>query len=191
MFRRKNKNICGYWDCNNRIPNDDFLCTEHHEKWVVGLIDRCPKCSRFKDVMYYMCLDCYFGRQVKLKKELPPVTPKPNQYYKVQYSQAWTDGYMMPDKCFIYVLEFDDGTLHVGRTVDIYSQLSELREEKTSPTAGYKAKLQYLEIAVNEEAAKLREAELKRLVQSKPDQIRAMAIEFHHHMRELGLEEDL
>ena len=138
--------------------------------------------------MYYMCLDCYVGRQVKQRKE-PAVVPKPKQQYRIEYSEAWTDGYMMPDKCFIYILEFDDGTFYVGHTKDIQSRLSELREKKTSSAARQKPKLHYLEIAVNERAAELREAELKKLIVSNPGQISAMALEFHHHMQEFGFEE--
>ncbi len=187
MFRRKSKNTCAFWDCNKGIPEDDFLCAEHQEKWVGGLIDRCPKCGRFKDIMYYLCLDCYIGRRVKPQK-VPAVVPKPKQQYRIEYSETWTDGYMGPDKCFIYILEFDDGTLYVGHTRDIQSRLSEFREQKTSPAARQKPKLHYLEIAVNEKAAELRESELKRLIESNPGQIGVMALEFHHHMQEFGFE---
>ncbi|MFC2056557.1 GIY-YIG nuclease family protein [Chloroflexota bacterium] len=187
MFRRKNKNTCGFWDCNKGIPDDDFLCTEHHEKWVGGLIDRCPKCGRFKDIMYHTCLDCYVGRRVKPQKG-PAVVPEPKQQYRIEYSETWTDGYMGPEKRFIYILEFDDGTLYIGHTTDIHSRLSELREQKAPSTARQKPRLGYLEIGVNEEAADLRVAELKKLLESNPDQVGAMLLEFHHHMQELGFE---
>lgn len=187
MFRRQNKNICGYWDCNTRIPDDAFLCPDHDEKWVEGLIDRCPKCGRFKDIMYQLCSDCYFGRRVKPKKQ-PAAIPKPEQQYKIEYSEAWTDGYMMPDKRFIYILELADGAFYVGQTPDIYHQLAELREGKTSLTAGRKARLGYLELAADEKAAEFRVAELKRLVKSNPGQVEAMILEFHHQLREFRLE---
>ena len=137
--------------------------------------------------MYQLCLDCYFGRQVKPKK-LPAVVPIPKKHYKIEYSEAWTDGFMLSDKRFIYILEFDDGALYVGQATDIYHQLSELREKKTSPNAGHNARLGYLELAANEQAAEFRVAELKKLVRENPEQIRAMAIEFHQHMQEFGLE---
>ncbi len=139
--------------------------------------------------MYHSCLDCYVGRRVKPQKG-PAVVPEPKQQYKIEYSEAWTDGYMVPDRCFIYIIELDDETLYIGQTTDIQSRLSELREQKTSPAARQKPKLGYLETAVNEEAAELRVAELERLLESNPGQIDAMVFEFHHRMQELGFEEE-
>jgi predicted GIY-YIG superfamily endonuclease len=188
MFWRKKKNICEYWDCNKGIPDDDFLCAEHYQKWIDASIDKCPKCNRFKDITERLCLDCQLGRQVKPKK-LPAETPKPKQYRKGS-SEAKTDGYVRPGRCFIYILEFGEGDFNIGYTADVYRQFPELREQKNSATAGHKARLQYLELAVSEEAAKLREAELKILIKTNPDQIRTMASDFHKHMRELGLEKD-
>ncbi|GEM_PF-1030547 len=188
MFWRKRKNICAYWDCNKGIPDDGFLCTEHYQRWVEGSIDRCPKCSRFKDIMERLCLDCHLGRQVKQKK--PSVeTPKPAQY-RMGYSETLADGYLMPGRCFIYILEFDDGDLYIGHTADVYRQFPELRKPKSSSTAGQKVRLQYLELATSERAAKSREAELKKLVKTNPSQIRQMALDFHKRLRELGLEKD-
>ena len=187
MFWRKKKNICGYCDCRRRIPEGSVLCEGHYNKWVDGLIDRCPKCGRFKDVMYQMCLDCYFGRPVKPWKpsaELPPQS----KTYKVQYSDAWVDGYMRPDRFFVYILGFDEGGFYVGHTTDLRKQLSEYRDDRTSSAAGRNPKLQYAQIIATQKAAEMREAELKRLIDSNPDQVRLMISEFHRHMREFGLE---
>lgn len=133
--------------------------------------------------MYQLCLDCYFGRKIKPKK-LPAEIPKPKKLYKIEYSEKWTDGYMMPDKRFIYILELDDKFLYIGHTTDIRKQFPELRKRKTSSTVGRTAKLYYLEMAANERAAELRVAELKKLLKTNPEQIHAMAAEFHQHMRE-------
>ena len=137
--------------------------------------------------MYQLCLDCYFGRPVA-QWEPPVEIPAQKQSYKVEYSEAWVDGYMRPDRFFVYILELDDGTLDVGHTADIRKQLAEYREQKTSSTAGRNAKLQYLQIVATQQAAELREAELKRLIESNPSQIRLMFADFHQHMREFVLE---
>jgi len=189
MFWRKRKNICGYWDCNKGIPADDFLCAEHFQKWIGGSIDRCPKCSRFKDIAERLCLDCQLGRQA-VPKKLPAETPKPEQYRRMGPFEAKTDSYVMPGKCFIYILEFDEGDFYIGHTADVGKQFPELREPKDSLGAGRKARLQYLELAASEEAAKLREDELKKLIKTNPSEIRAMVSDFHKHMRELGFEKD-
>ncbi|MFC2016591.1 GIY-YIG nuclease family protein [Chloroflexota bacterium] len=186
-MRRKNKNICGYWDCKKHIPNDDFLCAEHYESWSDGLIDRCPKCGRFKDIMYQLCLDCYFGRTVA-PWEPPAVIPAQKQHYKVEYSDAWIDGHMRPDRLFVYILQFDNGDFYVGHTAELGKRFFEDTNQQTSSTAGGNPKLQYLEIVATKKAAELREDELKRLIDSNPSQIHLMIANFHKHMSELGLD---
>lgn len=116
-------------------------------------------------------------------------TPK-KQYHRIEYSEAWIDGYLRPDKFFVYILEFDDGSFYVGHNNDLYKDLSQYREQKTSPTAGHNAKLQYAQIVATQRAAELREAELKKLISLNPDQIHLMILDFYSHMRDLGLEED-
>ncbi len=185
MIWRRNKNICAFWDCKKRIPDDDFLCDEHQEKWVAGLIDRCPKCGRFKDIAYQLCQDCYFGRPVS-PWEPPAEIPVPKRQYKVEYSDVWEDGYLRPDKFFVYILELDEGDFYIGHTADLTKQLSEHRDSEKSATAGRSSKLQYLQIVATQKAAELREVELKRLMLSNPEQIRLMIADFRLHMRELG-----
>lgn len=187
-LRRKRGNTCGYWDCDKRIPDDSFLCDTHYEAWVNGLIDRCPKCGRFKDVMYQQCLDCYIGRPVA-RWEPSVIIPTSKKHYRVEYSDAWIDGYMSPEKFFVYIVEFDEGDLRIGYTDDIRKRLSEYRDKETSSSSGHSPKLHYLQIIATEKAAELRQAELKKLLESNPDQIHLMISEFHRHMRAFGLEE--
>lgn len=188
MFWRRNRNKCGHWDCERRIPDDDFLCEEHHEKWAEGFIDRCPKCSRFKDVMYQLCLDCYFGRPVKPWKPTVEI-PAPKKTPKVELSDIWVDGHMRPDRFFIYILELDDGVLYVGHTTDLREQLAEQKEQKMSSTAGRSPRLQYLQLVATKEVAEEREVELKRLIESNPGQIHLMITDFTGRMRDLGYKE--
>jgi len=188
MFWRRKKNICGYWDCSRRIPDDSFLCAGHYQNWVEGIIDRCPKCARFKDVMFERCQDCYYGRKVKPWQPSVEI-PAQNQLYRVEYSELWTDGHMQPERHFIYILEFGDGGFYVGHTTDMRRRLADHREGKIALTFGGSPRLEYLEVATDEKAALLREAELKRLLESNPHQIRLMTNRFVERMRELGAEE--
>jgi len=185
MIGRKKREICGYWDCKKRIPTDDFLCVAHHQSWVDGLIDRCPKCGRFKDIMYRLCLDCYIGRPAAQWEPSSPI-PTTKQPYKVELSDAWIDGYLKRDRFFVYILEFDDGDFYIGYTVDLCKQLSEHKEQKVPPAAGRNSKLQYVQIVNTQRVAELREAELQKLINSNPDQIYLMISDFQAHMRELG-----
>ncbi|MBA7701921.1 hypothetical protein ES703_110669 [subsurface metagenome] len=138
--------------------------------------------------MYRLCLDCYVGRPVA-QWEPSVMIPTQKKDYRVEYSDAWIDGYMELERFFVYIVEFDEGNFHVGHTKDMRKRLSEYRDDKTSPSSGRNPKLQYLQLIATEKAAELREAELKRLIESNPDQIRLMISEFHRHMREFGLEE--
>jgi len=186
MWRRK-RNICGYWECKRRIVGDSFLCPQHYQDWIDGLIDRCPKCGRFKDVMYQQCLDCYFGRPVSPWKSPVPI-PITKQRRRIEYSEAWVDGYMRRDRFFIYILELDDGTLYIGHTTDLRQELADYRSQKKAAKGKGTASLQYLQIVATKRAAELREAELKRLLQSNPEQIRLMIQDFRAHMRDFGYE---
>ncbi len=185
MLKWRRRNNCGYWGCSKRIPDEQFLCTGHYGSWEDGLIDQCPQCGRFKDVMYQQCLDCYVGRAV------PPWQPRteipaPKQKYRVEYSEAWIDGYLRSDRFFVYILQYDDGNLYVGHTADISKRLSEQKVQKTSAASGSNPGLQYLQIIATERAAELREAELKKLITSNPGQIQLMVADFRDHMRGLG-----
>lgn len=138
--------------------------------------------------MYHLCLDCYFGRPVAQWEPSSPI-PTPKQSYKVELSDAWVDGYLRHDKFFIYILEFDEGDLYIGHTADLNKQLSEHRKPKTPSTTGQNPKLQYVQIVATQKVAELREAELKRLINSNPNQIRLMIWDFRNRMRELGYDD--
>ena len=139
--------------------------------------------------MYQLCLDCHYGRPVA-QWEAPVTVPTQKKLYRLEYSDAWTDGYMMPSssRFFVYIVEFDDGNLHVGHTKDLRKQLAGYLNRKTSPTVPA-PKLQYVELAATERDAELRQAELEKLIGSNPQQIQMMISEFHRLMREFGLEE--
>jgi len=188
LFRRKNRTICGYWDCNKRIPDDAFLCAEHYEDWANGFLDQCPECGRLKDKMYRLCLDCYYGRRVT-SWEPPPAMPVIKHQTKVEYSDSWVNGYMRSDRFFVYILEFNDGNFYVGHAKDLRKRVSEHRDPEKSSDAMRNPKLQYVQIVATQKAAELRETELKRLINSNPEQIRLMIYDFRGQMRQLGLDE--
>ena len=123
----KKKKTCGYWDCKVKIPDDELLCADHKEKWNLGLIDRCPDCQRFKDIMYYKCMDCYVGRKVKME-QASLIALEPEHDIRVEYSDEWSDGYMLKTKSFIYIIGFDDAPRQVGQTPDIRRHLAELKK---------------------------------------------------------------
>ena len=157
---RKGENICGYFECDRRIPYNHFLCTEHYEDWEDGFIDQCPRCGRFKDSMYELCLDCAYHRPFTPWKPSTAI-PNINQRYRLEHSDTWAKGDKGAERFFVYILKLDDGYFYVGQTRELRERLSEHRDQKTASTAGRNPKLQYFEILPTREAAELREAELK------------------------------
>jgi len=66
-------------------------------------------------------------------------------------------------------------------------RLSEHIDKKTKSTAGKNPKLKYFEILNSREAAELREAELKKLNEKNPREIRKMVISFQDLIKEVDL----
>ncbi len=187
MTRGKSANTCGYWECNRRIRHGHFLCTDHWQYRQDGLIDQCPKCHRFKDARYPLCLDCRDGRPVA-PWEPPAAIPTLNRPNGLEHSDAWKKGDRGADEFFVYVLKLDNGDFYVGQTRELRERLSEHKDQKVSSTAGRNPKLQYFEVLSTREAAELREAELKRVKDSNTRQIRRMIISFHDLVREIQSE---
>lgn len=50
---------CQFWDCDETIPYDHFLCYDHWTEYDEDEIDQCPACGQYKDVDYDVCLRCY------------------------------------------------------------------------------------------------------------------------------------
>ena len=186
MWWKRKRNTCGYWDCDKRLRDNQFLCEEHHQDWEEGTLDRCPKCGRFKDMQYYLCLDDYYGRRVT-RWEPPIAIPAPKQNYRVEFSEAWTDGYLELERVLIYILELADGGFYIDYTTDIRKRYSEHRDAKIPSTAGRNPMLRYVELSANPKAAELRLDELQRLTESNPQQMRLMVRKFRDHLAALEI----
>ena len=185
-MRERRDNTCGYWECNRPIPYNHFLCAEHYDDWQNYLIDECPKCGRFKDAMYDLCLDCNNRRPFTPWK--PPVAiTKPKRYQELEHSEAWAKGDKNAERFYVYILKLSDGTFYVGQTREIRERLSEHRDQKALSTAGRNPKLEYFEILPSREAAEMREAKLKEINNTNPRQIRRMIIGFQDIIREIQL----
>jgi len=178
---------CQYWECTERIPANHFLRAEHHEARRHGRINRCPKCHRFKHSTRDLCLDCHDGRAV-VPWEPPATIPAPIRPNGLEHSDAWAKGDRGIDEFFVYVLKLDNGDFYIGQTNDLRARLSEHRDRKVQSTAGRNPKLQYFEVLPTRGDAAIREAELKRVKDSNPRQIRRMIISFGDWVREIQTE---
>ena len=187
LWNRNNNYACAYWDCRKEAREEDGLCPEHHKMWEEGLLDKCPRCSRLKDTIYYLCLDCYVGRKIK-KKKPESGRPIPSQSERLEQYAARIAGINndIPKRCFVYILEVGDGTLYVGHTQDIQDRLKEVRKPKKSLKTARPPKLRYLEFLNNEGKAKSRVFELREFATINPGYIDALSREFFKSMEEVG-----
>lgn len=179
--------VCGYWQCNRRIPSNHFLCAEHYEDWQDYLIDECPGCGRFKDAMYKLCLDCVNRRAFAQWKPAVAISSQ-KQRYAPEHSKVWAKGDKEAERFFVYILKLDDGSFYVGQTNALRERMSEHRDNKVPSTAGRNPKPQYFEILPTRWSATSRESKLKKLKDSNPRLIRRMIIGFHDLIGELTIE---
>lgn len=56
--------LCAYWDCMEEVDEGMSFCREHGRMLNRQLIDKCPKCGRYKDSRQKFCPDCNYGRPV-------------------------------------------------------------------------------------------------------------------------------
>lgn len=56
--------LCAYWDCMEEVDEGMSFCREHGTMLNRQLIDKCPKCGRYKDSRQKFCPDCNYGRPV-------------------------------------------------------------------------------------------------------------------------------
>jgi len=187
MPREKGRNTCAYWECDRAIQPGHFLCREHYEDWQDYLIDECPVCGRFKDAMYELCLDCYNGRPVARWQPASSI-PQREKSQSLEHSNTWNKHDEAATRFFVYVLSLDGGKFYVGQTRELRERLSEHKDGKTPSTAGANPKLKYFETLPTREAAEYREAELKKIAESNPREIRRMIINLRDLVFELRFE---
>jgi predicted GIY-YIG superfamily endonuclease len=184
MNRNNKENVCAYAGCNKHIENPKyFLCPEHHERRKEGIIDQCPKCGKFKDAHYKQCLDCY--HHLPIKKWTPPAdfaTPV------VEHSHIWDKGDKDTNRFYAYILKLDGGKFYSGHTRDLRERVGEHIDGLTASIKGLNPRLQYFEIFGTRDEAAIREAELKKLIESNPRQIRLMVNWFHDLVDDLNWE---
>ena len=177
------RNKCKFWNCNRSIRPGHFLCPEHYEGWQDYEIDKCPKCGRYKDEEYDMCLDC---RRKTSTARNSRIQKTPNSNYRVEHSDKWRNQNKGDSKFFVYILKFTDGKYYVGHTDNLRVRLAEHRDGKTRSTANKKFDMQYYEIFNNRKDAELKEVELKILKDNNERKLRQIILDFQDIQRELN-----
>jgi len=178
--QKTNTKICQYWNCSKNIRANHFLCAEHYEDYEDYVIDRCPKCGRYKDIEYDVCKDCYAAPKKSIAKASYPQV-------RVEHSKVWEKGDQGVEKFFVYILKNNTGEFYAGHTRDLRARLGEHRDGKTKSTSGKNLTLQYYEILNSRRAAEQREVEFKRLITSNERKVRIMIQEFQDLHREVQI----
>jgi len=168
--------ICEYWKCNRRTQPNHFLCGFHFNDLLDGYIDVCPVCRRFKHIDWRLCGDCEKGRPVNRQR-----APK----YDVEHSEKWNTRDQVADKFYVYILKLDGGKFYAGQSRELRERIDEHKDGKVKSTAGRNPKLNYFEVLPTREAAELREAELKEIIDSNPREIYRLIVSFRADVGEL------
>ena len=173
---------CLFWNCANNIPSDHFMCRTHFTALQEGKIDECPGCNRAKDKQYDTCLDCYNNRSTRQGNAR---TAPANKWYNKEYSPAWEKGDAAATEFFVYILKLDGGRFYVGQTRELRERISEHRDGNTKSTAGKNPKLVWFTALSSRNAATSMEAEMKKLVDVNPREIRRMYVRFQDLIKEV------
>ena len=171
--------VCLYWRCEKPPRTKHALCERHHGQLQQGLIDECPKCGQAKDTRYSVCARCY-DNQPRRSSKAPA-----RQRYASEHAESWAKGDAAADHFFVYILKLDEGKFYAGQTRELRERLSEHRDGQTRSTAGKNPKLVWYGMLPTREQAATREAELKKLIDSNPREIRRMVIRFRDLVQEL------
>ena len=173
--------VCLYWKCNARVQPNHFLCGFHFNNLLDGFLDVCPACRRFKHVDWRLCGDCERGRPVTG----PGLSTVDANKYKVEHSEAWKKHDVVAKRFYVYILRLNNGQFYAGQSRELRERLEEHREGKVKSTVGRAPKLNYFEVLPTREAAELREAQLKELIDSNPREIRRLILSFRDNIKEL------
>ena len=75
-------NRCQFWNCDETIRRNHFLCREHYAGYEAGAMDRCSSCGSYKDTDYDVCLNCYrqtAGAWASSRSNAAPPGDKPDE----------------------------------------------------------------------------------------------------------------
>ena len=172
--------ICGFWACSQVIRSDHFLCYDHYLAYQEDSIDECPSCGQFKESQYELCLDCKNRTQARTARE----GSTPYQTWR-EPSPAWEAGDAEASHFFTYILKLDDGQFYAGQTRDLRARLMEHRDGKVKTTLGKHPKLQWFVTLPSRKDAGRTEAELKKLIDRNPREVRKLIIAFRDLYGEL------
>lgn len=191
--RPASQKLCEFWDCNETIQPDHYLCYDHYSDLRDDLIDECPGCKRAKYAEYDVCLDCFNDKPKQRVRTSSTVSrgaiKKASQQntdrYKQEYSPAWDKGDEKATEFFVYILKLDGGRFYAGHTRELRERMDEHRDGGTISTADQNPKLVWFTTLPSRDAATKMEVDLKKLIDANPREVRRMVIRFKDLASEL------
>ena len=170
--------MCAFWNCARTIKSDYTYCYTHYEEERRGKLDTCPGCGRGKYATFDLCLDC--NSRPPPRKTAMIASPA-GRAGSVEQSDAWEKGDAGVEEFFVYLLKLegsDGARFYAGHTRELRERLSEHRDGNTVSTAGRNPQLVWFEIFPSRKLAAEQEAELKKLIDDNPREIRRRIIKF-------------
>ncbi|MBI4328550.1 MAG: GIY-YIG nuclease family protein [Chloroflexi bacterium] len=162
--------VCQYWDCDQVIRGDHFLCYDHYDDFQGGAINPCPSCGKFKDVHYERCLPCSQGQRSRAPRG-------------IEHEEAWERKDATATEWFVYILKLDGSQrFYVGQTRDLEERMTEHQDGKTASTRGLRPRLVYFERHPSRAEVELREAELKDIANRNEREIRKLITRFQNYL---------
>lgn len=158
-------NLCQFWDCDEIIRSDHFLCYDHWIEYQDDDIDECPQCDSYKYEEYDVCLNCYRQGPTAWQRPAAAVAVVERDDRKFAADQD-------ADRFFVYILMLNDGHYYIGQTRDLYARLHEHRNGMSQSTRGKEPKLQWFMIFPTRDAAVNVEAGLQLLNEHPADRRR-------------------
>ena len=200
--------VCRYWDCSVTIPLGQEFCYPHHTDSERGFIDSCRYCGRAKRVQHVACLDCYDTLPRNQQSASiaggspasgPPAPPRgalvqeidtepgiPSvQKQEPEPAQPLRRQVRLDEQHFLYILTMDGGKFYAGHTSELREQMSRHRDGQDPGTVGKHPKLVWFATVPTAEEAAQFEADLRQLVETDPQQVLRMVVDFHNLVGQL------
>ena len=103
----------------------------------------------------------------------------------MEHSEKWNKRDQVAERFYVYILKLDGGKFYAGQSRELRERIDEHKDGKVKSTTGRNPKLNYFEVLPTREAAELREAELKEIIDSNPREIHRLIVSFRADVREL------
>ena len=138
---------CQFWNCDQTIHKDHFLCGEHYRQFTDGSINKCPSCGIYKAIRFDVCYNCYRQPTAAQASARPDAARRGDQELPADQKA---------NEFFVYILNLDGGEYYVGHTRELHERLLEHRNNMSASTKGRNPKLVWFTTApTRDEAASL------------------------------------